>query len=211
MSELIIFDLDGTLLDSHGDIHRCILMALHECGMQEISFEQVAGYVGAPLHVYHEELKLPVDYDTFLSTYRAFQDEYGLDTTRVFDGVIELLEALADVPKAIASTKPTHRVEQHAHAFGLAGFFEHIQGSDEPPYKPDPAVLIRCLEQLPAEPARSWMVGDLVTDIQAGNAIGMRTLGVTYAGTPREAHERAGATAIAESVGQVREILVTQP
>ncbi len=208
MTELVVFDLDGTLLDSHGDIHRCILMALHECGKQEISYDQVASYLGAPLHVYHEELRPPVDYAEFLAVYRRFQDEHGLDTTRLFDGVIETLEVLGDVPLAIASTKPTHRVRQHAEAFGLAGFFQHLQGSDDPPYKPDPAVLLRVLDHMPADPTRSWMVGDLVTDVQAGNAIGMRTLGVTYAGTPREAHARAGATAIADSVEEVREILV---
>lgn len=64
---------------------------------------------------------------------------------------------------------------------------------------------------LPAAPERSWMVGDLVTDVQAGNAIGMRTLGVTYAGTFRAAHEQAGATAVAASVEEVQEILLTQP
>jgi len=206
--DLVIFDLDGTLIDSHLDIYRCAVMAFEACGLADVTIADMEALGGAPLHVYHAEFQPPVPYEEFLRTYRSLQDVHGLDTTRRYPGVRQMLGALQGIPKAIASTKPTSRVVQHATAMGLAPFFGHLQGTDQPPYKPDPAVLNLVLSRFGADPRRSWMVGDLISDVQAGEAAGVRTLGVTYSGTAREALEGIGADEVVETVGGVGRVLL---
>jgi len=205
--DLVIFDLDGTLIDSHLDIYRCAVMAFEASGLPGVTIEELEALGGAPLHVYHAEFRPPAPYDEFLATYRSLQDIHGLDTTRRYPGVRQMLRSLDGVPRAVASTKPTSRVVQHATAMGLAPYFDHLQGTDQPPYKPDPAVLNLVLSRFDASPARTWMVGDLVSDVQAGRNAGVRTLGVTYSGTTKEEFEAAGADETAETVGEVGEIL----
>ncbi len=206
-ADLVIFDLDGTLLDSHRDIYRCVVMALHDLGVPDATYKQVAAHGGIPLHMFHEAFGLPVPYERFLTHYRALQDVHGLDTTRPYDGVPELLASLAPVPLAVASTKPTVRVVQHTTALGIDRFFAHLQGTDQPPYKPDPAILYLVLERFDVDPARCWMVGDQVTDIQAGSAAGMRTLGVTWSDAGEGELREAGADQVAHNVGQMGDLL----
>jgi len=206
--DLIIFDLDGTLIDSLHDIHRCVQMALDACGLPGVPLERIATFHGAPLHEFHAELSPPVPLDTFVDRYRALQDRHGLDTTRPYDGVTRMLEALGGVPLAVASTKPTPRVVEHATRMGLAGYFELLQGTDRPPYKPDPAVLLRVLARYPeVDPGRCWMVGDLPTDMAAGRAAGMRTLGVTFSGIPAVDLRAGGAQRVVEAPADILGVL----
>jgi phosphoglycolate phosphatase len=111
------------------------------------------------------------------------------------------------VPLAVASTKPTVRVVQHTTALGIDGYFAHLQGTDQPPYKPDPAILHLVLGRFNVEPQGCWMVGDQVTDIQAGLAAGMQTLGVSWSETGEEALRAAGADQVAGSVAEMGRIL----
>jgi phosphoglycolate phosphatase len=202
--DLVIFDLDGTLLNSLHDIHRCVQMALEECGLDGVSLERIATFHGAPLHEFHAALAPPASLDTFVTVYRALQDRHGLDTTRPYDGVPEMLAALADLPLAVASTKPTGRVVEHTNRMGLADHFDHLRGTDQPPYKPDPAVLLRVLRRFPdADPARSWMVGDLPSDMAAGVAAGMRTLGVTFSGISADELRAGGAERVVDVPGEI--------
>ena len=207
MPPLHIFDLDGTLIDSHEDIHRCVWLAVEECGRPGVSLEEVSSYWGAPLHVYHDSLKVPGSVDEFVASYRRFYDRIGLDTTRPFDGIDEMLTGLAGVDMAVASTKPTFRVKAQCRAFGLDPHFIHMEGCDEPPYKPDPAVLQRVLGATGHAAAESTMIGDLPSDILAGKALGMRTVGVTYGGTAAERLTDAGADVVVGSVVELGRVL----
>ena len=207
MIDLAIFDLDGTLIDSHLDIYRCAVMAFEASGLPGVTIADMEALGGAPLHIYHAELQPPVPYEEFLRTYRSLQDVHGLDTTRRYPGVLRMLRSLGDVPKAVASTKPTPRVVLHATAMGLAPCFDHLQGTDQPPYKPDPTVIHRVIERFEAAPHRTWMVGDLITDVQAGKAAGLKTLGVTYSGTAREDLGAVGADVVVDTVDEVGEVL----
>ncbi len=207
MPPLHIFDLDGTLIDSHQDIHRCVWLAVEECGRPGVSFEEVASYWGAPLHVYHESLKVPSTVDEFVASYRAHYDRVGLATTQPFDGIEEMLASLDGVDLAVASTKPTFRVKAHCQAFGLDRYFIHLEGCDEPPYKPDPAVLERVLDATGHSAAESTMIGDLPSDILAGKALGMRTVGVTYGGTATERLTEVGADVVVSAVTELARVL----
>ncbi len=208
---LVVFDLDGTLIDSLHDIHRCVQMALRDCGLPGIPLEHIATFHGAPLHEFHAGLAPPVSLERFVTTYRALQDRHGLDTTRPFEGVDSMLSALAGVPLAVASTKPTARVVEHVEKMGLAGHFAHLQGTDRPPYKPHPAVLLRVLARFPeADPGESWMVGDLPSDLEAGRAAGMRTLGVTFSGIPEADLRAAGAADVVHDPGEIPSVLIDE-
>lgn len=204
---LVVFDLDGTLIDSHADIYNCVVLAMAACGRPDVTFEDAEALGGVPLHVFHEHFALEGTCDHFVRIYRAFQDTHGLATTTVYPGVRSLLEALEGVPLAVASTKPTHRVVEHTKAMGLDQHFDLLQGTEGPPYKPDPAVLFRVLEHFGADPAESWMVGDQVTDVLAGKAARMRTVGVTWSATTGAEHREVGAEVVVDSLEELGRVL----
>ncbi len=205
--QLVVFDLDGTLIDSHADIYNCVVLAMAACGRPDVTFEDAEALGGVPLHVFHERFRPDGSLDHFVRTYRRFQDTHGLATTAVYPGVRPLLDSLQRVPLAVASTKPTHRVVEHARAMGLDEHFALLQGTDGPPYKPDPSVLLKVLDHFGARPDRAWMVGDQVTDVIAGRRAGMRTIGVTYSATTRAEFEEARSELVAGDVGELRSLL----
>ncbi len=211
MPDLIVFDLDGTLIDSHADIYRCVVLAMAACGRPDVDFETAEALGGVPLHVFYEHFRPDGTLDHFVATYRAFQDTHGLETTTVYDGVLDLLHELHPIPLAVASTKPTHRVVEHTRAMGIAEFFDLLQGTDGPPYKPDPAVLMKVLGHFGVDPARSWMVGDQISDVLAGRAAGMWTVGVTWSAATEEELGEAGADGIVGSVEELGAVLRSPP
>lgn len=205
--QLIVFDLDGTLIDSHADIYQCVVLAMAACGRPGVTFEVAEALGGVPLHVFYEHFRPEGTLDHFVRTYRSFQDTHGLATTRVYPGVPEMLHDLRSVPLAVASTKPTHRVVEHSRAMGIDHHFDLLQGTPGPPYKPDPAVLHIVLDHFGADPGGSWMVGDQVSDVVAGHRAGMHTIGVTYSAATRTEFEEVGADHVAGDVGELHSLL----
>jgi len=188
-TELVVFDLDGTLVDSRNDIAASMNAALEAVGAPMRADEELHPHIGRPLHTMFEEL-LPADssgrVEDCCEVYRAHYFDNCSRRSNVYPGVLDCLEALSRVPLAIATTKRTFQAVRVAELMGLAPHFELVHGTDGIPYKPDPAVLNQVLEQLGKLAAGSWMVGDTVHDLRAGRAAGMRTCAVTYGIGDRE-------------------------
>jgi phosphoglycolate phosphatase len=189
-TELVIFDLDGTLVDSRDDIAASLNAALEAVGAPMRADEDLHPHIGRPLHDMFADL-LPADLHPRVEDACEFYRRHYFDNcsrrSSVYPGVVECLDALADVPLAIATTKRTFQAERVAEVMGLASHFDLVHGTDGIPYKPDPAVLFEVLERLDKPAVGSWMVGDTVHDLRAGRAAGMRTCAVTYGiGAPDE-------------------------
>lgn len=177
----IVFDLDGTLVDSLPDIVWSFRAAFDDDGLPIPSDADVRALIGAPL----EEMAAAFVDDAaavrrVCDGYRRIYPQHFTDRTTPFPGVPELLRDLraAGYRTAVATTKRTSMAVRLVEAVGLAPILDHVQGTDGIPHKPAPDVVFAALAALDAE--GTWMVGDTVTDLQAGRAAGLRTYGVSW-------------------------------
>lgn len=181
----IIFDVDGTLIDSKRDIAAAQHWVLGQLGVHSYKPEDLYPLIGKPLAETFATL-LPSSLHQRIAEasdlYKGYYPPRALETTTIFPGVRETLEALRSrgTRLATATTKlsaGTRRVLTH---FGIAEHFSQIQGSDDMPFKPDPFIITKILLDQDWEKANTMMVGDTDNDIEAGKRAGIRTCGVTY-------------------------------
>ena len=187
--DAILFDLDGTLVDSARDIAASVNWVLGELGLARHSVEEIQRFVGDGMKSLLTRaigMEDPEHLITSIKLFRAHYRTHCLDTSRLYPGVTTVLDALRDKPLAVVTNKPrevsVHMIEQ----LGIAPYFRVILGGESTPNKkPHPEPLLHALSQLGVPPARSAIVGDHVNDILAGQAAGLWTCAVTYGLTDR--------------------------
>jgi len=194
--KLVIFDLDGTLIDSRLDLVHSVNAALRHIGRPELPEDIIASYVGdgAPILIQRalggekvEETLIKKGLEFFLSYYR----EHKLDHTTVYAGIPEALAAILQsangTPRklAVLSNKPVHPSRAIVEALGLGKFFSQIYGGNSfPSKKPDPEGARKLLDEYGVEPQHAAMIGDSHVDVTTGRNAGMVTVGVTYGFAP---------------------------
>lgn len=215
----IIFDLDGTLVESGRDLAEAANAARSELGRDPLPEAVATGYVGDGVETLvrrvlaHGTAASPEqvaadDVAAGLAAFRAFYTAHALDHTCCYPGVEAMLEACRGRPLFVATNKP-HKFTRHIlDALGLAGRFARVvAGDDVPARKPDPAHLAACLAGYDVLPARVAVVGDGVTDVRAARAFGAVAVAVTYGLTPRARLLAAAPDLVAESPGDVARVL----
>jgi HAD superfamily hydrolase (TIGR01509 family) len=182
-----LFDVDGTLLDSQLDICGAIQTVLAARGRSDITHEKLRTYIGR--HLIDEFLELGFtreDIDQMIVEYRAIYPARKHANTFVYGGVAEVLGRLGG-RKSTATTKGTPTTRTVLDQFGLISYFDHVQGTDGFPAKPEPDVLFKSLDVLGVRAQDCLFVGDCPTDIEAGHRAGIRTCAVTWGyGDPEE-------------------------
>jgi len=181
----ILFDLDGTLVDSVPCIVRCFRHAFEARGLPAPAEPQVRALISLPLEA--RFARFAPDHVAALCA--AYRDHYPRVFERecaVFPGVTDLLAGLRarGYRLGIATTKRTPWATRFVEALGLAPFIDRIQGTDDFPAKPAPDVLWRALAALGAQ--GRWMVGDTASDVLAGRAAGLQTYAVCWDGPPAD-------------------------
>ena len=177
-----LFDVDGTLVDSAEDICGAILETLEATPLRGLSRECLVRYVGVALLDMFQELLpecTPQRHEELVQTYRRIYFARGHRATRVFPGVVEALGALGG-RKATATTKATSTTRIVLEQFGLAPYFDHVQGTDGFAYKPAPDVILKSLAALGARPEECLLVGDSPADMEAGRRAGVSVCAVRY-------------------------------
>jgi phosphoglycolate phosphatase len=187
----VIFDLDGTLIDSRADIARSANRALASAGFAELPLETISEYVGDGASKLLERAARIGPEDPRLSQLlAAFLDEYAAHpvvTTTVFPGAREALEALEALPLALCTNKPRLTTELVLRALDLERHFRVVvAGDDLPRKKPDPLPISHIAERLGVPVNEMLVVGDGAQDIEAGRAAGARTVGVRHGIQPLE-------------------------
>jgi len=174
----LVFDLDGTLIDSKQDLVLSVNATLRAIGRDELPADLVASYVGsgAPVLISKalgdasepEELRRALKY--FLSHYEAHQ----LDNTRAYPGVREALAHLDGRPMAVLTNKPANISVRILEGLGLAPFFKVIYGGNSfATKKPDPLGANTVLGDLKVLAHEAVMVGDSEVDVQTARNAGM--------------------------------------
>jgi phosphoglycolate phosphatase len=194
--KLLIFDLDGTLIDSRLDLAASINAMLAHFGRPQLPCDVIASYVGdgAPMLV-RRALGDPEDERFFadgLNFFLAYYREHKLDHTYVYEGVLDALQRLAATrngaapPRmAVLSNKPVRPSREIVQALGLGDFFFQVYGGNSfPTKKPDPAGVNTLLAEAGARPEESVIIGDSDIDVLTGRNAGLWTCGVQYGFAP---------------------------
>jgi phosphoglycolate phosphatase len=183
-----LFDVDGTLVDSASDICGAIQATLISTRQREVSDEFLRGYIGRHLIDLFQDL-LPEysreQMDALVVDYRRIYLGRGHTATSVYPGVAEALAALPG-RKSTATTKGTPTTRAVLEMFGLLQYFEHVQGTDGFPAKPEPDVIFASLEALSVRAEDCLLVGDAPADMEAGRRAGVKTCAVLWGYGKRE-------------------------
>lgn len=183
---LVVFDLDGTLVDSSRDLAAAINATLARLapGAPQLPHEEVRSYIGDGARLllsrslaaaglpHPPEEALPV----FLEAYAGCL----LDSTRLYPGVSEALEALAGRALAVLTNKPGALSRRLLEGLGVGSRFRQVLGGDEIVRKPDPSGLLRLLEANGAAADAAVMVGDSSNDVRTARAAGVASIGVSW-------------------------------
>jgi phosphoglycolate phosphatase len=184
-ARLLVFDLDGTLVDSKVDLANAVNAALESFDLAPLPHPVIYSYVGDGasaliLRALPKEKAdvLPKVLDRFLAYYRR----HLLDTTRAYPGVVEALRKWAGIYRmAVLTNKGVAMTREILSGLSLDGYFFDVRGGDSfRTRKPDPEGLLHILREAGVEAREAIMVGDSRNDVQAGMAAGAVTCGVTY-------------------------------
>jgi phosphoglycolate phosphatase len=174
----LVFDLDGTLIDSKQDLVRSVNATLREMGRAALPDDLVASYVGsgAPVLISRAlgETSAPEELQRALKFFLAHYQEHKLDFTQAYPGVREALEQLREVPMAVLTNKPVNLSVRILEGLGLAEYFRVIYGGNSfATKKPDPLGANTILGELGIAGAEAAMVGDSEVDVQTARNAGM--------------------------------------
>jgi len=180
---LIVFDWDGTIIDSPRAIVECIREASREMGLRVPERERAAHVIGLGLRDSLQQAvpDLPAErYAEFVALYRRHFLERE-DAMPVFPGMRELLGGLVETHRlAIATGKSRRGLDRALDATGLAPLFASSRCADETAPKPDPAMLHELIEEFALDAAKVLMIGDTSHDLGMAHAAGVDAVAVTY-------------------------------
>ena len=189
----LIFDLDGTLIDSKQDLIRSVNAMLQKTGREKLHEDTISGYIGhgAPKLVARAlgNRASEAEREQALKFFLAHYEEHKLDSTRPYAGVAEALEELRQFPMAVLTNKPVRVSRRIVEGLGLAKYFRAVYGGNSfETKKPDPLGARKILEELSATAGETMMVGDSEVDVQTARNAGTLAAAVNYGfGT----HDRA--------------------
>lgn len=219
--KLLIFDLDGTLIDSRLDLVHSVNAMLRHFQRPELPEEVIATYVGdgAPMLVRRalgdprDEKFLKEALDYFLAYYRI----HKLDHTHIYDGVLEMLDA-ASAPHngrrrklSVLSNKPVVPSRVIVDALGMGKYFVSVYGGNSfATKKPDPLGAQHVMHESAARPGETLIIGDSSNDILTGRNAGIWTCGLTYGFAPHTLCE-APPDVLVDTPQELRSLLADAP
>lgn len=186
--ETYLFDVDGTLVDSAADICGTVQGVLASVNCTHISDSFLRGYIGRHLLDLFADIfpdYTPEQIEALIAQYRADYQRRNHSQTRAYDCAKSVLPLLPG-RKATATTKSTKTARTVLEMFGFLPYFDHVQGTDGFPAKPNPDVILRALEGLGASPETCLFVGDSAPDMEAAKRAGVKSCAVTYGYGKRE-------------------------
>jgi phosphoglycolate phosphatase len=192
--DLIIFDLDGTLIDSHNQIEKAMNQARIELGYGKSPSGQIFQKLGQPVYDLFIDIQIsPALQKQLVSLFRIYLNREIEVTNDCFPNVVELLSLIRahGISTAIATSKQTlmaEKVVSHSH---LIGNIDHVQGTDGFAPKPNPKVIQLCLEKFPG--CQAIMIGDRTEDILAAKNAGIPSIGIAQSAHSASDLQRAGA------------------
>ncbi len=189
--DLLIFDLDGTLIDSQLDLANSVNAMRDHMGLAPLANETVYSYVGNGAPVLVRRALGPdaadADVDRGLAFFLQYYREHMLDNTVLYEGVREALDSFhsARIRMAVLTNKPVRFSEAIVAGLGLAGHFLRIYGGNSfEQKKPDPIGVETLLNETGAQRIRTMMIGDSAVDVRTARNANVQAVGMTYGFQP---------------------------
>lgn len=214
MYKLCVFDLDGTLVDTIGDLTASLNAALTECGFPRLEARDVSAIVGYSAVYMCQKAVPPESMDAWEGVYRAFQAHYAVhlcDRSRPYAGVMPMLQRLrqAGVTLAVATNKPhAHAVKLLAQLFPRDTFSIILGRMEKFEIKPAPDALRFVMDHCNAAEADTVYVGDSEVDIAFAKNAGVPCISVSWGLRTRSALIESGAAQIADDPLEVAEMVI---
>lgn len=208
--DLLIFDLDGTLIDAREDIATSVNLTLVELGLPPKPPEVIYGYVGEgvrrllrqSVEGHGEEL-----FQRSLSVFRGYYLAHLLDHTRFYPGMDEVLDYFSQKKKAVVTNKPIEYAAKILEGLKALDRFALVVGGEElSNLKPHPEMINRVLWELKVKPEKAVMIGDGVHDITAAKGAGILSCAVGYGLGKRDELKKASPDFFCEGVDQFKKM-----
>ena len=184
MKKLILYDLDGTLVDTRQDIITSVRYALEILKGPDLTDDEIKDCVGTGLHALIKQVFRTEDEklaDQGSKLYREHYKKHMLDHTKLYPGAREFLEHFKDRKQAVITNKPNPFSSQILEALGVAHFFIAVLAGDNGlPFKPDPAAIHHLMEATGATEEEVLFVGDSSIDIQAARNAGVEVVTLSH-------------------------------
>lgn len=211
-TELMIFDLDGTLVDSKDDLTAAVNFIRRKYTLSDINSTEVASYLGNGIRrlidsVLPNKLSKEDKQNAFL-IFNEYYSEHLLDTTYVYSGIFDMLNALPGIKKAVLSNKTEVYTKKIIEKLGLAEYFIKICGGDTfPEKKPSCLPINSIIKELKVKKDHTVMVGDGINDILCGKSAGISTIAVLYGYSARAKIEANSPSFIASQPSDILNFL----
>lgn len=187
--DLLIFDLDGTLIESKWDIAHSVNLTLADLGLPIRPLDEIFGFVGDGVK---RLLRLAVGeehedrFEQALKVFRSHYLEHCLDRTVFYPGIEPMLRHFGDKEKAVATNKSIEYTRVILNGLGAHHFPVVVGGDNGYGLKPEPGMLLHILKEVGASKERTVLVGDSTNDINGGHNAGIRVCAVGYGMGNRE-------------------------
>lgn len=176
---LIIYDLDGTLVDTAEDITEAINAMLTQLSVSTLTRDQIRHHVGRGLHDLVGRClntRDPALLERGLQAFVAYYGEHMTDHSRLYPGARESLEHFKSRRQVIFTNKPNPYAKDLMDKLGVGGYFQEILAGGSAPKKPDPSALLALMQRLNVKPEEALLVGDSLIDAQTGRNAGVFTV-----------------------------------
>ena len=210
--DAVIFDLDGTLIDSSRDIAWAVNKTLRDIGFGELSYDVIKSYIGWGVKMLLEQAIPKERHNVLDQTREIFLEHYGkhlLIDTHLYSGVKDILEYFKHKKLAIVTNKPIGLTEKILDGLSISKYFQKVIGGDNVQNKkPHPQAVEVILKDLSVKPENAVFVGDSKIDIEAGKNAGIAACGAVYGFRGREELVNAGADFLIENIEELKKILI---
>ena len=184
MKRLVVYDLDGTLVDTLEDIAAGVNHVLRALGATPIATEEVRRHIGRGVHDLIERcLKTPdaKRVDEGIALFRAYYADHFVDRSRLYPDAQNVLDHFRSRQQAVITNKPAPFSRQILETLGVAAYFiDIISGGSDYPHKPDPSSLLDLMRRAGAKPEETLVIGDSPIDVEMGLRAGASTAMVLH-------------------------------
>ena len=208
-AKAVVFDMDGTILDTLGDLATSVNYALEQHGFPTHTAKEIRSFLGnGPANLIAQACPAGTAEDTVqavLATYLPYYAAHNRDTTGPYAGVPDLLAQLkaAGVAMAVVSNKQEYDVEALRQVYFADTVLLAVGGAEGRPLKPDPTGVLIALEQLGVAKEDTWFVGDSEVDVATAKNASMRCIAVSWGFRDTPDLRAAGADIIVDTPAEV--------
>lgn len=210
--DLLIFDLDGTLVDTRQDLTNSVNFTRSEYGLPPLTLTQVMQHVGDGMRKLLQRSLPDVGPEAIKQAIATFREHYGehqVDHSRLYPGVRETLKHFRSKKLAVLSNKPEEFTLTVVEQLGIGQYFQAVLGGDSvAALKPSPEPILHILRILEVNPDKCIMIGDGPTDIESGRAAGIWTCGVTYGFRPPEVIRNCNPDFLIDGLAELKNLVL---